>query len=387
MPRDAQALGQGLQDLLEETIEFEGPSGCPAALEGRPARQRDGGAGRDPDAAQAHHPALRRGPQHAALLRRVGARLDRRPDRAQGRDPRAQADDHDPGGAAPAGRHRRLARRAQADLQGEGGQEHAAGQHGLRGRPAHVRGPGSCSPSAATWRPCPSRWPRPRRRAARSRTCRRAAGPAAPAGPGAPPRRRPAASRRGRRRAPRLARRARHRPRPRRPRGPARPGGAVHRRRRRGAGGVVPRARARCGRARACRTRPSGGSSACPARSTCVLGAAGVAVFAADRLRRPGRHRPADRQPRADDGLRRLLGRRARRLAVPRGRLAPAVAVARDRPRGGRADPPRRGRGAVRAAGLPRAARPLAGRRGGARLRRSASCAGPRRASPARSRC
>ena len=89
-----------------------------------------------------------------------------------------------------------------------------------------------------------------------------------------------------------------------------------------------------------------------------------------------------------DRRLRRLLGRDPVRLAAARRRLPAAepVARARARRRLGRARASRGG-AAAGAAALSRAPGPLAGGRGHRRLRRSASCAGRRAASPGRSRC
>ena len=59
-----------------------------------------------------------------------------------------------------------------------------------------------------------------------------------------------------------------------------------------------------------------------PVAADVVLGALGVLVLARHRVRGARRHREPARQPRADDGLRRVLGRRPVRLAAARRRLA-----------------------------------------------------------------
>ena len=123
------------------------------------------------------------------------------------------------------------------------------------------------------------------------------------------------------------------------------------------------------------------------ARSTRVLGAAGVAVFA---LTAYAGLAGTDQQI---DNLAPTMVYVAFWVGVPvvslfaRRRLAPAVAVAGDRPRGGRAWPAAPGaRSCPSRCPIPSGS--AAGRpRRGCSPSRSASCAGPRRASPARSPC
>ena len=109
---------------------------------------------------------------------------------------------------------------------------------------------------------------------------------------------------------PRLSRRVAVRSRDRRARRPPDPGRAVRRRRGGRARRVVRRARARLVAAEA---RAAAASGRCSASRSSVEVAARRARrvrLRRHRLRRPGRHRQPERQPRADGGLRRLLGRR-----------------------------------------------------------------------------
>ena len=100
-----------------------------------------------------------------------------------------------------------------------------------------------------------------------------------------------------------------------------------------------------------------------------LAGRARRARVRGDRLRRPGGHGQPAGQPCADRGLRRLLGRRPVPHAAVRRRLPPAQPVAGDRPRDGLAGQARGARRHARAARLPGAARPLAGRRRADRVR------------------
>ena len=99
-------------------------------------------------------------------------------------------------------------------------------------------------------------------------------------------------------------------------------------------------------------------------------------VFARHRLRGARGDRHAARQPRADDGLRRLLGRRAVRVAAARRRLAAAQPVAGDRARRRLARAAHRRRRDARADAPTRRGSAAGPRRSGCSASASASCAG-----------
>ncbi len=156
------------------------------------------------------------------------------------------------------------------------------------------------------------------------------------------------------------------RPRHRRPCRPSDPRDAVRRRRGGRPGRLVRGAGARLVQAAARAAAREG-----PVRAS--AGAGGAARRARPRglpdhgLRRAGGHRRPEREPRADGGLRALLGRRPVRVAVLRQRLRAAQPVARARPRDRLARGPLRGDAG--AAGVPGAPRPHPRRGGDLRLR------------------
>ena len=94
-----------------------------------------------------------------------------------------------------------------------------------------------------------------------------------------------------------------------------------------------------------------------------VLGALGVFAFAVTVYAGPGGHRHQSDNLAPTAVLRRLLGRRAVRVAAVRRRLPAAQPVAGGRPRRGWVAAARVGRRDARAAAVPGAARPLAGGR------------------------